>query len=541
MRDHAFHLVEELQAGRITRRELVRRAAVLGFSLPAAQALLSACGEAEGGRGGTTGTTARRGGTLVVGTTVPGAEPDPWFAYDSGGVATSQFAGEYLARPGRDNVLEPQLATTWTPGATPKEWIFTIRQGVRFQDGRPLTARDVATSFNRITDPGSKSSALAAFEGVLSTGNAEASGPHEVRFHLDRPFADFPYLVSTYTYSAVILPADYEPGTFVRGRIGTGPYILESYAPKRSATFVRNPTYWRPSLPYLDRLTLRYYAEYPAIVLALQSGEVGLNLETRYQGSQALFDSDDVQVLREPSSAYRAVHLRTDRPPFDDRRVREALALCLDRPGLVKGLYNDLARVGNDHAFAPVYTTAPQDLPQRNQDYDRAKALLSEAGHRDGLRVTITAEQFQDVPAYGVFIKDMCRPAGIDVQLEILTSTAFYGSGDNQPWLTVPSAITHWASRGTASQTIGPAYRCKGVWNAAHWCHPEFERLMSAFDAELDLGRRRELAARAARVQHDEVPSIIAYWIDELRTARKDVQGLTTTPRPDLAVLSVRA
>ena len=93
------------------------------------------------------------------------------------------------------------------------------------------------------------------------------------------------------------------------------------------------------------------------------------------------------------------------------------------------------------------------------------------------------------MPQYGIFVKEMCKGAGIDVKLEILSQAEYYGSGDNQPWLTVPAGITDWASRGTASQTIGP--RTAAVrWNSAHWCD-RFERLMHEFDGELDLQRRR--------------------------------------------------
>ena len=98
------------------------------------------------------------------------------------------------------------------PGATTKEWTFDLRRDVRFHDGSPLTADDVVATFEVITDPKRGSSALSAFGGVLSPGGVEKAGEHQVRFHLDRPYADFPYLVSNYTYSAVILPRTYEPG-----------------------------------------------------------------------------------------------------------------------------------------------------------------------------------------------------------------------------------------------------------------------------------------------------------------------------------------
>jgi peptide/nickel transport system substrate-binding protein len=535
-REYALHLAEEASAGRLSRAELLRRAAVVGLSASTVQLLASGCaGDEEGGDGAGPVRKPRRGGELVFATPVSGREPDPWFAIDTGGVVTTQFACEYLTRPGPGNVLQPALAAAWRPGATTQEWTFDLRHDVRFHDGSPLTADDVVATFQVISDPKRGSSALSALGGVLSPDGIEKTGENQVRFHLDRPYADFPYLISTYTYSAVILPATYEPGTFAQGGIGTGPYVLREVVPNERARYVRNTRYWRNGLPYLEELTLRYYAEYAAIVLALQSGEADVTLEARYQGSQPLFDNAEVRMQREPSSAYRALHLRVDRPPLDSSLVRRAIALSLDRPALVQGLYNGRADLGNDHAFAPVYPTHPGSPPQRRQDYAAARRLLEQAGHPRGLAMTLTLEQFEDVPQYGIFAKEMCKPAGIDVKLEILSQAEYYGSGDNQPWLEVPAGITDWASRGTASQTIGPAYRCGAVWNSAHWCDQEFERLLREFDGELDLQRRRQQAAEAAQIQHDAVPAVISYWIDDLRASRVHVRGLAGGPRPDLA------
>jgi peptide/nickel transport system substrate-binding protein len=536
-RDYVLHLAEEAGAGRLSRAELLRRAVVVGLSASTVQ-LLAACAGGDGDEGpAASGGPPRRGGTLVFGTPVSGREPDPWFAIDTGGVVAAQFACEYLCRPGRENVLQPALAESWRPGATTKEWTFDLRRDVRFHDGSLLTADDVVATFRVISDPKLGSSALSALGGVLSPDGVEKTGEHQVRFHLDRPYADFPYLISTYTYSAVILPQSYEPGTFAQGGVGTGPYVLREHVPNERVEYVRNARYWRRGLPYLENLTLRFYADYAAIVLALQSGEADVTLEARYQGSQALFDNPEIRMQREPSSAYRALHLRVDQPPLDSPLVRRAIALSLDRPGLVQGLYNGRADVGNDHAFAPVYPTHPDSPPQRRQDHDEARRLLEQAGHGGGLALTLTIEQFEDVPQYGIFAKEMCKPAGIDVRLEILSQAEYYGSGANQPWLRVPAGITDWASRGTASQTIGPAYRCGAVWNSAHWCDERFEELMADFDGELDLQRRRRVAVEAAQIQHDAVPAVIAYWIDDLRASRTNVGGLATGPRPDLAAI----
>jgi peptide/nickel transport system substrate-binding protein len=222
--------------------------------------------------------------------------------------------------------------------------------------------------------------------------------------------------------------------------------------------------------------------------------------------------------------------------------VRQAVAYALDRPALVQALFGGRAQIGNDHAFAPTYPASPDtsQVPQRTRDVDKAKQLLAAAG-QPSPAVTLTCEDFTEIPQYAQLVKQQCADAGIRVNLNVESQTQYYGSGANQPWLEVPMGIVDWASRGAAGQTIAPAYTCRSVpnatlsnsgaaWNSAHWCDPRYDRLVTQFDAEEDQSRRREIAAQAARIQQDATPAVIAYWLKELRAVRKPLHGLAPGP-----------
>ena len=156
-----------------------------------------------------------------------------------------------------------------------------------WQDGSPFTVDDVVASFDRITDPKVGSAALSAFAGVLSNGNIEKVDAQTVKFHLDRPYGDFPTLVSSFNYNSVILPKDYKEGTFTKGGIGTGPFILKTFSADQGASYVKNPKYWGgPTLPYLDAVQIKYFADTPPIVLAIQGGSIDVFPQVPYQGSQ---------------------------------------------------------------------------------------------------------------------------------------------------------------------------------------------------------------------------------------------------------------
>jgi len=543
MNDIEYHLYEEAKAGRMTRQQLLVRGSLLGISVTAMSSILAACGSSSssGSSGAASGGgsgTITRGGTFNLGVTQPAQDVDPVTMYNEGAIATANIAGEYLCFPNPDYTLDPRLATSWQPSAGGKTWTFAIRQGVKFQDGSPMTANDVAASFERVTDPKSGSAALSAFAGVLSHGNTEVQGTNVV-FHLDRAYAAFPYLVSAFNYNMIILPANYKIGTFTQGGIGTGPYILKTYTTNQQATYTKNPNYWAAGMPYMDSVVLKYYSDTPPQVPALQAGAIDAMVETPYTDAKALFGSPGIVVLENPSSQYRTLQMRVDQDPFSSLALRQAVAYGLDRPSIVQTLFGGKAEVGNDHGFAPIYPDSPStsEVPQRVQDIAKAKSLVQQAGTS---AVTLTTEQYLEIPQYATLIKDQLAAAGLNVTLNIEPQGTFYGTGSNQPWLQVPFGITDWAARGTPGQLIDPAYLCSsvpntkltnsGAWNSAHWCNQQFTTLMHQYEAEVDDQKRKQLAVQAATIQNDQVPDVIAYWIDELRATTDKVHGFPKGP-----------
>ncbi len=515
-REYGQHLLEEVLAGRMTRRDLLRRATVLGLSTPLVSALLAACtgGGGASPSGSPQVSQIRRGGTLRVAMVPPVSTLDPVTFYDAGAIAVAQQVAEYLTWVENDGSLRLVLAEKWSPDSEAKSWTFSLRKGVTFSNQQPMNADDVVSTFDRLTDPKSNSAALSNFQGILSKGGTEKVDDSTVRFNLERAFVDFPYLVASTNYNALILPANFS-GDFQKSPIGTGPFTLTNYVPKQSATFQKNPSYWQKGLSYLDGAEFTFFAENQPQVLALQGGSVDMMLSTPFQGSQALFSDPNINILT----------MRVDTDPFTDKRVRQAIALTIDRQKIISGLFNGKGDLGDDHIFAPIFPIAPT-LPQRNQDYAMAQKLLTDAGHPDGIKATLTAEIYLEVVQYGELIQAMAKPAKVDLTLKQEDQSTYYGSGKNQPWLEVPMGITDWASRAIPSQFIIPSLTCKGIWNSAHWCDPEFDKLSVQLDATLDEQSRKGIAQQMATIQQDETPEIIAYWIQAPRATSKKVQGV---------------
>ena len=231
------HAIDEFLAGRLSRRELLRYASVIGLSLAGGGLFATPQARAQG-------TPGAANATIRVAHLTPTGAIDPLTVGDAGGLALLVQTGEFLIDDdGEHLVLKPALALSWKPNDKGDVWTFKLRPNVKFNDGQPFTAKDVVATFDRLADPASGSAALSVLKGVLSKGGAQVVDDHTVAFHLDAPNGNFPYYVSSDNYNAIVLPASYA-GNYEKSFIGTGPFKLEKYTPKVGASFVRNPDYW---------------------------------------------------------------------------------------------------------------------------------------------------------------------------------------------------------------------------------------------------------------------------------------------------------
>src|SRR5918995_2621730 len=389
------HLIDTYRKGGIDRREFVRRSTVIGMSMGTVSFLASACGSGDKGDGAEstpapTDAKVKPGGTVRAAINTPAGAVDPITVADDGGLAVLGQAGEYLVWSNNELEAEPRLAESWTPNEDASVWTFKIRQGVKFHDGKEMTSEDVAASINRLADPESASQALSAFTGFLTKDSAKATDATTVEFSLEAPNGSFPYLLSSDNYNTIILPADYD-GDYEKDMNGTGPFILDKFTQGQSATFRKNPDYWdKERQPNPDTTEIRFYGKEQARVLALQSGEVDVVTQFSVSGGRALLTDPNVQTVDLQASTHRQVHLRCDKDPFKDKLVRQALALSIDRTGLVDGLFKGRAQLGNDSPFAPVFKYTDTSVPQRRQDLEKARQLLSDAGMADGFEVELT-------------------------------------------------------------------------------------------------------------------------------------------------------
>jgi peptide/nickel transport system substrate-binding protein len=530
------HYIDELVEGRISRRDFVRKGAVIGMSTTLMGAILSACGGANNSSSSSSGSSSAagtpvKGGTLKLASQAPTGAINPLTIADAGGLNMLAQTGEFLAFDNNTALqLQPMLATKWTPSNGGSVWTFTLRPGVKFHDGSPLTADDVVYTFQQLADPKNASNALSTFSGVLKESGVQKVDSMTVAFHLEAPNGNFPYLVSSDNYNAIIVPKGYDFSKWQKTFIGTGPWKLQNYSQNTSASFVPNPDYWGGA-PHLDGTTFNFYTSQQPQILALQGGQVDVIVQFVVQGAQSLLNNSSYNIIKLKSANHRELSMRNDMAPFNDPRVRQAIALTLDRPGMVQALLNGDGQVGNDSPFAPKFPSTNTSVPQRAQDLSKAKQLLTAAGHPHGFSTTLTTEQYEEIPALAQVIAEAATKIGVNMKLKVETQSNYYGKATygNSDWLDAIVSLVDYGDRGVPNVFLEAPLVSGGPWNAAHFKNPQYDKLVKQYVATVDLQTQKSLAGQIETLLLNETPIVVPYFIDGLTATTSSVHGVNPT------------
>jgi peptide/nickel transport system substrate-binding protein len=531
-------VIDELLDRRVDRREFIHRATMFGLSASAIGTALIAAGCVSTSTGASP--TAKVGGRLRAGIIPPPAHDiEPHTFMDQGSLETGSIAGEHLIRAVPGLKLEPELATSWTPNADASSWKVSLRPNVKFQSGQTMTADDIVTTYGRLLGPGSQ--AQSAFKGVLSPAGVTKVDNLTVMFQLDAPTASFPYLLSSTTYQAIILPANYQLGTFTSKPQTTGAFKITSYTPCVGAKYDRFNDWWGGHAA-LDGIDVTYYTDAAAADSALLAGSIDLIGQIQLGSDRPLFNNSKVQIFSAHGATHRQVCMRVDlNNPLKDAKVRQAIALTLDRPAIVNTLFTSFADIGNDTPWAPVYpsTVGPPDVPQRAQDIPKAKQLMAAAGFPNGFSIELTTEQTGEIPQLAQIIQNAVKAINIDMKLNIITATAYFagtqegppsGWGET-PWLNAPVNITDWGHRSVPNVYLTSALESKGIWNAAHYSNPAFDAAAKAFVASISIDDQRKNAKTAEQILLQDTPVIFPYFYYYLAAGSPSVKGYPADPQ----------
>lgn len=322
------------------------------------------------------------GGTLRVGRSGDFLHFDPFFAVTVNLPMYRQLYDTLISYDAQLNV-KPELAESWEYSEDKLSLTFKLRQGVTFHNGREFTADDVVKNIDRAKDESLSHSVLGYTRPISAV---TAVDPYTVKFDFSEPANGIWDLLSVL---GIVAPEAFEAPA-ITNPIGTGPFSFVEWNPGQEARFQKNPSYWKPGLPYLDEVVVRAMADQQAAVANLQAGELDIIQGVPLNEVPGLRESSDLSVvLGTEASQFYTFYNNTARPPFDNKLVRQAMSHAIDRQTIVDTVLFGVGKASQTPF--PEWSLAynPAHVDYFPYDLDKAKALLTEAGYGDGFETTV--------------------------------------------------------------------------------------------------------------------------------------------------------
>lgn len=519
-------LVEQLRSGKIDRREFLRTTTLLGVSAAAAYA---AAGKitGEGFVPQARAATPKKGGVLKASQRVQRMDDPATYDWVQMSNQTRTML-EYLVETGNDNVTRPYLAESWEASDDLKTWTFNLRKGIKWTNGDDFGADDVVHNFTRWLDPSIGSSNLGLFSSMteeydtgekkddgspkmgkkMKEGAVEKVDDHTVRLHLSRAVLSIPENLFNYPTAIVNKRFDDEGKDIAKKPNGTGPWMMDQFAIGEKFTCKRAPQpYWGGEV-YLDGIEYIDHGDDPsAAINALESGQVDQVFEVPIALVDRVKGMKGINIYTADTAQTAVARMHVNEAPFNNKTLRKAMQACIDHQKILEIAYQGIGKPGEDHHVAPIH---PEyfALPPLKQDYAMAKKLLAEAGHPNGIDLSLDCNNSSawEVGACEA-IKEQLAPAGINLTLNVMPGAQYWDL-----WTKTPFGMTTWTHRPLGVMVLNLAYRTGVPWNESGYSNAEFDKLLDQASSILDVNERRKVMEKVESFLQDEVVFIQPLW-----------------------------
>lgn len=538
-------LCEALRKGRIGRREFLRTATLLGMSAAAVYNVAARLGGGSVLPRAAAQDAPKKGGMLRCSMRVQRMDDPATYDWTEMSNQTRHIL-EYLTNTGPDNITRPYLAESWEASDDLKTWTLHLRKDVTWSNGDPFNADDVVHNFTRWLDPKTGSSNLGLFSELtetLQTGKTDENGnpvrekrmregavekidDHTVQLHLSSAQLAIPENLYNYPTAIVHRRFDDEGGDFAKNSVGTGPYTLAEFVlGDRCRLRRRFGDYWGGEVNLDEILYIDHGDDPTAGIAALASKQVDMvwNVEI---ASMDLVERLPDAVLHQAVTAQTAVaRMRVTEAPFTDKRVRQAVAACMDHKAIVDLAYRGRGAVGENHHVAQIH---PEyfELPPLMQDLPKARALLAEAGYGEGLQIKIDfgAADAWHLAAMQAF-KEQLAPAGIDLRLNPMPGAQYWDVWDKTPF-----GFTSWTHRPLGVMVLNLGYRSGVPWNESGYSNQEFDKALDEAGGILDATARRAAMEKVEKILQDDAVIAQPLWRAVFSATSKQVRGYEMHP-----------
>jgi len=464
------------------------------------------------------------GGTLRVAfqNEWAGLDPHVVSSYSSYQVLFNVLDG--LTKYDDDLNLQPALAESWEQSEDGLTWTFKLREGVMFQNGREMTADDVKWSFDRLIDP------------ATGAGNAGNVGPadtvieviddYTVSITHPEPVGILPQTLAFNPASGIVAKESLEDDGTINIPIGTGPFKIAEVEGTTRLVLEKNEDYWQEGLPYLDQVVIEPIPDDTVRETALLGGEVDWVLAIAPQNFEALQENPDVVVDTAPQLSYDYIGMNLTREPFDDVRVRQAIALAIDRETLCEAGYFGLC----EPVQGPVGTGSPWhfDYQPYERDVEQAKQLLADAGYPDGFEMELLpTTQYGETVRASQVLQQQLAEIGIEATINAPEWSEWLELEGN---FNYDAYICNWNGLIDADQYYYLQHRSDQVFNFTGYDNPDFDQLVDEGRSMSDFDARYQVYEQANQTLVDDAPYIYMYNKEEIRAYAPNVHGFVVRP-----------
>ncbi len=442
--------------------------------------------------------------------------------------AQSEYVGglifDALVKKGAHYILQPWLATSWEQ-PNPLTWVFHLRSGVRFHDGRGLTSADVAYTVRSMIDGSLITAKGGAFAAIASV---ETRDPLTVIVHLKHSDPALLFNMSDGLFGVVPAGSGKDLGLHP---IGSGPFRFLAATQDKEVVVERNPDYWAGP-PYLKRVRFAIVPDAITTALELQKGsaDVASNVIT-LDMVHALRDTPNLVTETGPSSRVIYANFNTQDPILKDKRVRQAIAYALDRPAIIAALWRGKAQAAA--TFLPAGHWAAAHDPPYPHDPARAQALLEAAGYPPGeggvrLRLTLKTSTDETTRLFAAVLQQQLRLVGIDLQTRSAEFGTFYADVSRGAF---QMYVLRWIGSNEDPDIFRYAYASgsfppKGG-NRGRYSNPGFDALLAQAAATADPAQRRALYIELQQILAEDVPGIPLWYPDNVVLHTRRLQNVT--------------
>ena len=372
----------KLTAGSINRRQFMTAVLATGVTVPTALGLATQAMAATPKKGGTFRYGCGHGSTTD---TLDSGTSENHFT-----LVNTYNVANHLTHIDSDGKLKGDLAESYE-SADAQTWVFNLRKGVEFHNGKTMTADDVLATFEHHGGENSKSAAKGLLTAVKSV---KADGPNTVVFELETPNADFPFIVSDYHISI-------RPEGDMTSGVGTGPYVVEDFEPGVHSKLNRNPNYFKSDRAHFDRIEMTSIIDTTARQNAIMNGDVDLADKVDLKTVALLGRSPNLEIDETTGTGHYTFPMRLDVAPFDNYDLRMALKLSVKRQELVDKILLGHGALGNDHPISTANQFHAGGLAQREFDPDKAAFHYKKSGHSGTIQLSAADAAFAGNAATG--------------------------------------------------------------------------------------------------------------------------------------------